>query len=664
MAIQPVPYIDPAPVPGPQRGDESTFDDRMDAKILWDEIAPGQFGNLADNVVHNAGEALSSATSAAASAVSSSNFADASHTSAIAAASSASDSAASASNSQTSATAAANSAAAAASSLKGTSTTSNVIGPGTLTFTTQSGKQFPFGVDMKAVDQSNANNAVYGTVASYSGTTLVLTVTSYTGSGTITAWNLAVVGQQGTQGPPGGVAGGSLTGALNLAKGADVASAGTPDIWSGNGNYEVITGTATITGFTGAPQAGANRRILAGAAFTLTAGANMIIKGIGSGLSYTVAPGDEIDVYAETTTKFRISVTKGDGTAMAALYGAFQNVRLLTGAGTYVAKKTGWHRITLSGGCARAGLAVGSNARATGSSAAGFCVGMVFLVAGQSYSYAQGAGASSGSVALGSGALNGVNGGASSFFGTGIPTLTANGGVAGVASVGSTSALTGPPGGTASGGHLNVQGGKAGDVSGTTTGGVHASGGGAVGVMGVGYGSGDVVCNSGASSTASGGAGIGGASGSATRTSIGSAASSGGGFGGPSGSVTNSVATTGSPSFDGTDQGGAQNTVVGYVPQLMNATAGGSIPDSAGVGNRDGAGSGACVATASAATNSGGVFAGSGATVYNGDISNSGQIGGFPGQYGGGQGGVAVGANSAGATTIKGGQPGLVQIES
>lgn len=104
MAIEPVPHPDPAPVPGPQRGDESTFDDRMDASIRWFETASQQFGDLGDNVVHNAEEALVSAVSAENNAISASD-------SAVSASISASNAGTSASNASTSAAQAAASAA-------------------------------------------------------------------------------------------------------------------------------------------------------------------------------------------------------------------------------------------------------------------------------------------------------------------------------------------------------------------------------------------------------------------------------------------------------------------------------------------------------------------------------------------------------------------------
>ncbi|HEY5994131.1 MAG TPA: hypothetical protein VIU46_05960, partial [Gallionellaceae bacterium] len=50
----------------------------------------------------------------------------------------------------------------------------------------------------------------------------------------------------------------NMTGAINFAR-TTVASAASPDIWTGQGNIINYTGTVTTTGFANAPQAGATR---------------------------------------------------------------------------------------------------------------------------------------------------------------------------------------------------------------------------------------------------------------------------------------------------------------------------------------------------------------------------------------------------------------------
>lgn len=74
-------------------------------------------------------------------------------------------------------------------------------------------------------------------------------------------------------------AGDSLTGALNMAKGADIASATTTDIGAATGNFLHITGTTTITGL-GTVQAGTIRVCRFAGALTLTHnGTSLILPG-------------------------------------------------------------------------------------------------------------------------------------------------------------------------------------------------------------------------------------------------------------------------------------------------------------------------------------------------------------------------------------------------
>lgn len=74
----------------------------------------------------------------------------------------------------------------------GTSPTSNTIGTGSMTFTTQAGLPYVAGSnDVWIDDQANPENWMEGVVTSYSGTTLVVNVTASGGSGTKTAWNIS-----------------------------------------------------------------------------------------------------------------------------------------------------------------------------------------------------------------------------------------------------------------------------------------------------------------------------------------------------------------------------------------------------------------------------------------------------------------------------------------
>jgi hypothetical protein len=293
MAQTPPPGIDPVPTPEIQRGDRATFSDRVDAFISWLVLAVTQFAALAANVYANAVDAFNNATSAAEDAETALN-----------AAQSASDSA--------------SIAAVSATGLTATSTSSLAIGTGSKAFTVPIGKSFVPGIRVTAVNPSNPAQYMSGTVTSYSGTTLTVTVDIVGGSGTVATWNISVTGQRGADGamgPAGGVAGGSLTGALNFRQAdGSINVTAAPDIWGGNGNFVALTGTGTITGFTAAPQSGATRVVLNTTdGVVLTTGANLIVYGG----TRTLVAGDILDVLAEgSTTKFRVTVRRRDGLAM------------------------------------------------------------------------------------------------------------------------------------------------------------------------------------------------------------------------------------------------------------------------------------------------------------------------------------------------------------
>jgi hypothetical protein len=96
----------------------------------------------------------------------------------------------------------------------GTSTTSRTIGTGSQAFTTQAGLAYTNGARVRASSAANTSNWMEG-LATYSGTTLTITVDKTNGSGTLADWNFNVVGQPGA---------GDLTSTNNLS---DVASAAT-----------------------------------------------------------------------------------------------------------------------------------------------------------------------------------------------------------------------------------------------------------------------------------------------------------------------------------------------------------------------------------------------------------------------------------------------------
>lgn len=317
MAVKPVPSLTAIP-PFPALSDRAAGTYNSKAYDFGTHMATkfnSEFLALAGNVRDNATDAAASATTANTRASAAGDSASAAGASAGAAADSASAASTSAGLAGQRANAAADSAAAAANSAAGlvaTSTSASTLTTGSKSFTVQAGKQFSVGAPVRATNPANAAQFLDGTVTSYSGTALVINVTAVGGTGTVANWSISITGAEGRQGPMGDLSGGNLTGALNESKGAVVASAASPNIWSAGGNLVPISGTATITGFPAAPQAGTRRRLLAQAAFSMTSGANLVIKGG----SFTAAAGDEIEVVAETTTLFRVTRFAGASTRL------------------------------------------------------------------------------------------------------------------------------------------------------------------------------------------------------------------------------------------------------------------------------------------------------------------------------------------------------------
>jgi hypothetical protein len=88
---------------------------------------------------------------------------------------------------------------------------------------------------------------------------------------------------------PGPFLGGNLSGVINEAQGANIASAATTDIASATGNYINVTGTTTITAL-GTVQAGAERTVTFTGVLTLTHNATSLI--LPTGANITTASGD------------------------------------------------------------------------------------------------------------------------------------------------------------------------------------------------------------------------------------------------------------------------------------------------------------------------------------------------------------------------------------
>lgn len=176
------------------------------------------------------------------------------------------------------------------------------------------------------------------TGASTNNTTWIeLAVTYIPGSsnGTFTNGDALAVGFVRT-GDQGSLAGGNLTGAINYKRATVASAATTADIWGAAGNVIDWTGEVACTGFPAAPQAGAERVLITAGAAPFTAGANMLIDGVTSGNTYTCAAGDTVTVRAITTTQFKLTIQKSDGTAVSGGAIAASQAEMEAGSSTSV----------------------------------------------------------------------------------------------------------------------------------------------------------------------------------------------------------------------------------------------------------------------------------------------------------------------------------------
>ena len=626
-------------------------------QLVANDFVAGQFITIRYDSENDWFQYTTNSTKAAQSATASAAAAAGSASSASASASSASTSASNAATSETNAVAAA--IAAQGTQVISTSTTSNPIGLGDTTFTTQAGKQFAINVPVIAVDSANAANYIAGTIKSYSGTTLVITGIKTGGSGTIASWNISisgVMGSQGIQGLPGGVTGGNLTGAINEIRGTDITSGPTPDIWT-TGNLYRVTSTDPITGFPAAPQAGAERVLWIDSVGTpITSSANLIVEGG----STTLRVNDKVTIRALTTTIFLATIDRGDGTAVTAppVYPSPRNQFLIPSTQVFTPPITGWYRVTVIGSGGRGGRAYGTTARATGAGAPGKSIKWFYLIAGTGYTFNIASGVANANPNTSS---NGTDGFASTFTGPSGVVITANGGKAGVFSQGTVNVtLLGGLGGTATGGDINITGGRGGNITITGSSGTAsniATGAGSVGARDVGYNGGDITFSSSTSTNtvelATGGAGVGGNGGSinfagATAAAVYRAATGSGGAGGPGTAITSITTNVDALTAGGLNAGyEALSTQATYMMALLGSTAGGVIgkrnPGSTGANpdSLSGAGGAAQIAmdanvNPSVATAIAGFLAGGGGiTIAVVDVAHTGLGSRFGGPTGG-----------------------------
>ena len=237
-----------------------------------------------------------------------------------------------------------------------------------------------------------------------------------------------------------------------------------------------------------------------------------------------------------------------------ALIGAgaqYANIRYIQSSTTFTAVKTGKHRVTVIGAGGGGANPTVFASLSSGGAAGGFTQKEIYLTVGQTATVTIGAGG-----LVGANPSNGSTGGTTSWVDA-LNTLTAYGGEGGKLS--GAAAI----GGIATGGDINVQGGNSGVASRSGAGaanGAAFTGGGAVGILGIGFPSGNATTTRSTGTAYSGGAGVGGKSGDAIdATALGN--SGGGGSGGPSPDAS-SVSGLGGPDIMGTKTAAATLAVM------------------------------------------------------------------------------------------------------
>ncbi len=186
--------------------------ERLDRTVtLPINATPSEVEDLSTAIANAEGYATSASSdagSAAASATAAATSAGEASTSATAAAASATSADASELDAETAATAAAAALATLQASFNGTSTSNVTPGTGSKVFTTEAGKAWYVGQPIRAINNAG-DKFMDGIVASYSGTTLTITVSAsdFYGGSAGTQWNIGVSGARGATGASGGGSG-------------------------------------------------------------------------------------------------------------------------------------------------------------------------------------------------------------------------------------------------------------------------------------------------------------------------------------------------------------------------------------------------------------------------------------------------------------------------
>ena len=104
----------------------------------------------------------------------------------------------------------------------------------------------------------------------------------------------------------------TFTARQNLASFNVAANATSCDIWTGGNVVTLTGGVVTFTNLAAAPQAGVTTRVNLNAAHVFTNNANLTVDGG----TWTGAAGSWVDVFALTTTTFKLTPHNADGTAV------------------------------------------------------------------------------------------------------------------------------------------------------------------------------------------------------------------------------------------------------------------------------------------------------------------------------------------------------------
>jgi hypothetical protein len=157
-----------------------------------------------------------------------------------------------------------------APTIKGTSGTIIAVGTGSKVFTTQAGVAWSVGQRLRAAN-ADSSKVLVGAVTAYSGTTLTINVDDTVGTGSDSAWNIAIAGEKGQIGRTATVAIGSVT-TTSPGTDATITNVGTAN--------DAVLNISLPKGEKG--NTGAAATIVVNSTVTLPAGSEALVENLGS----------------------------------------------------------------------------------------------------------------------------------------------------------------------------------------------------------------------------------------------------------------------------------------------------------------------------------------------------------------------------------------------